>query len=174
MIGYIQVRERGATPGIAKREFNNLSKAAWFDAAANHHRDNTRKRFTEAHARAAGYVKRKGEGLDRNSKAFRRSYYGRKLRSEKGGGKGQALPLVFSGRSRDRAKFPKVASTFRSAKLKFNTPAFNFRHPKSRIRMSEEFRRVLPKEQQAIARTYDDGLDRRLNAIQSTKQTTLR
>lgn len=174
IIDKITVRERGATPGILKRELNRLSKASWFDAAKRHHVENTADRFTPEHARKAGYHKRKGENLAPGSKGFKRSYYGRKLRSDtKGGGPGRADPLVYSGKSQQQSKFPSIGSTASGAKIRFRTPVFNFRHPKSRIRMSDEFRKVLPEEKTQIVDHYDSGLDRRLDAVTTTKKQTI-
>lgn len=172
---HIEVKERGATPGLAKRAFNNVVKDAWLDAAKEHHKEHTAERFTEQHAREAGYTRRKGEGMPRDSKGFKRSYYGRKLLSaDKGGGPGLALPLVYTGRSRQRSRFPRATSTAKGASLKFNVPAFNFRHPKSRVNMATEFRKILPREQRDIANTLDSSIDTRLDQLPATKTTRLR
>lgn len=174
MIGLIQIRERGATPGILKREFNRVSKTAWLDSAAEHHTDTTHKRFTPEHARKANYTRRKGELLPRGSKAFKRSYYGRKwLRADRGGGPERADPLVYTGHSQRRSRFPSITSTSTRARLRFDVPAFNFRHPKSRVRMSEEFRRILPPEERAIAEGYDRRVDRGIDTIRLAQTTTI-
>ena len=92
----IQIRERGPVPRNMRRVWNVASKTS-FLAAADFFDDNLRdRRFTEAHARAAGYKRRKGELQPRGSKSFRRSYAGRKLRDH-----GHQRPLEFSGKTRD-------------------------------------------------------------------------
>ena len=63
MIGFIQVRERGATPGMAKRAFNNHSKTAWFDAAIFDHLENMPETFTEEFRQEGGFAKRRGHGV---------------------------------------------------------------------------------------------------------------
>lgn len=174
MIGSITIRERGPTPRGMKKAYNAAAKAAWEETAIAHHRDNTEKRFTVEHARRAGYTKRKGEGMSRGAKGFASTYYGRKLRSNKGGGVGQADPLVYSGTTKQRARTARVVASRSGAKLRYNTPALNFRHPKSRVNMRDEFTRILPHEVAAIVKNYDAGLDRRLNdnATTTTERVT--
>lgn len=36
---------------------------------------------------------------------------------------------------------------------------FSFKHPKSKIRMHEEFRRILPREADELGQYYDEQLD---------------
>jgi len=173
VISAIVVKERGPTPGLMKREFNRLSKAAWIFAGKQFHANFTSKRFTPEHAVKARYAKRKGQGMPRGSRQFARSYYGRKLRSDKGGGRGQADPLVFTGQSKRAARFPSVNSTKSRVRIRYKTPTFNRRHPRSRVRMSEEFRRVLPEEKRQIAAWYDEELDRQLADVTTTKTTRI-
>lgn len=156
-----------------RKAFNAAAKESWSAAAIEHHRENAAKRFTPEHARRAGYTARKGERMSLAAAIRAGTYYGRKLTSKsKGGGPGRADPLVYSGTTKQRARTATVAASRSGAKLRYNTPALNFKNPKSRVNMREEFTRVLPEEQAAIARHYDDGLDRRLNA--ATETTTER
>lgn len=157
-----------------KRELNRLMKASWFEAAKTHHAENTHKRFTPAHAREAGYAMRKGQGMARGSRGYARSYYGRKERHpNRGGGPGRADPLVFMGRSQQASRFPSISSTATRARIRFKTPAFNFRHPKSRVRMSDEFRKILPGEKRRIVQVYDGDLDQRLSHVTATQTTRI-
>lgn len=142
----LRILEKGYRIRGLRRPMNAARKDSFAQTADFFHRRFTAARFTESHAAKAGYANRKGQRLSRTSKAFRNSYYGRKLRSQFGGGVGLALPLVWSGKSRERAKTPRLTATFRGAKLRFNAPSLNFRHPKSRVNMRAEFTRVLPEE----------------------------
>lgn len=146
MLTSIKILETGPIRGM-KRAFGRVKKDAFAVTADKFHKTNTAKRFTAEHAAKAGYAARKGQLLSPHSKAFARSYYGRKLRSRFGGGVGQALPLVYSGTTRARARTPRLEANSKGATLRFNTPALNFKHPKSRVNMRDEFTRILPEEQ---------------------------
>lgn len=163
MLMTIKVRERGNTPRGMKRAFNEASKAAWRDTAIEFHRNYRDKRFTAAHAREAGYGFRKGELIPRGTKAFRQSYTGRKLRIHK-----HTNPLQFRahGGTRDAIKFASISATHKGGKASYRgASVFNFRHPKSRIRMSDEFRRITDRESRELAEFYDSRLDEHLAAM---------
>lgn len=161
----IAIRQREPLGRGLRRAFNEASKAAWQEAATHFHTKMSDKRFTPEHAAAAGYALRRGQGLDPNSKEFKRSYYGRKLRSEAGGGRGRANPLVASGKARATvARGPRVTTNSNRARISYSGLPFNFRHPRSRVRMDQEFRRLIPAETQELAAVYDSALDRRLVA----------
>jgi hypothetical protein len=154
----IKTRERGNTPRGMKRAFNAASKSAWYDVAVRFHAEYRDKRFTEEHAREAGYGHRKGELMARGTKAFRQSYTGRKLRI-----KGHTRPLEFSGETRQLVRMASISSTAKGGKAAYaGASKFNFKHPKSKIRMSEEFRRVTAKEAEALGQYYDQRLDQHL------------
>lgn len=174
MIVAIVKTERGLPIGMMRREFNNAMKDAYASTADEFHRKFTHRRFTPEHARRAGYKRRKGEGLPRGSKRFRRSYFGRKLRGEQGGGVGQALPLVKSGASRRRSRRPRIRATNKRARITFTMPALNFRHPKSQIDMRDEFNRVLPDEQKQAAAAFEQFAESAIARVQMTKRTELR
>ncbi|MCA9270967.1 MAG: hypothetical protein KDA41_20945 [Planctomycetales bacterium] len=165
MIGAITFKERGATPrGMAKRL--NVHKRAAGQLMGNYfHRNLVDKRFTEPHAQEAGYTKRKGESIPRGDKRFRRSYTGRKLRKY-----GHTRPLEFSGETRQRIRaYANITatSTSRHTTVKVAYPGarrFNLRHPKSRINMALEFRRIVPSEFTPLARVYDADLEQRLRS----------
>ena len=173
MIKQIRMKLRGPAPGMAKREFNALAKESWGETGKFFHASYTHKRFTVDHARAAKYGKRKGEGLSRGSRAFRRSYYGKKLRSERGGGVGQALPLVNTGETRRASRIPSIRATKSGLKIRYKVRKLNLRHPNSRIRMAKEFRTILPAERKAIVQRYDQELERRLNAVTATRTVVI-
>jgi hypothetical protein len=156
----IRVRERGNTPRGMKRAFNNASKRAWLDTARYFHEHLRDKRFTPEHAREAGYYARKGQNLPRGSKQFKRSYYGRKLLSQRGGGWGKANPLEWTGDTRRAIRSGSASSTSKGGKMAYaGARVFNYRPPKSQIRMNEEFRRITPDEAIELANYYDRQLD---------------
>ena len=154
----IQVKERGNTPRGMKKAFNAASKAAWYMVALLFHKDYRPRRFTNEHAREAGYAARKGELLTRGTKAFARSYTGRKLRM-----KGHTRPLEFSGKTKEKVKAASISSTFKGGKAAYRGASkFNFRHSKSKIRMSEEFSRITSREAKELGEYYDQQLDIKL------------
>lgn len=154
----INVRERGTVPRKMKKVFNASKKEAWHDTAVEFHAEYRDRRFTEQHATAAGYTRRKGEGQAFGSKAWRASYTGKKHRMF-----GHTRPLEFSGESRRAARQVRVSSTSKGSRAAYaGLRKFNFRHPKSQIRMGEEFRRILPREADELAKHFDRALDQHL------------
>ena len=154
----MKLRDRGLTPRGMKRAFNAASKAAWYLVAKYFHEYYRKARFTEEHAREAGYAARKGELIPRGSKAFQRSYTGRKLRM-----KHHTRPLEFSGETKEAVKQASITSTSKGGKAAYaGASKFNFRHPKSKIRMSEEFSRITKREAQELGEYYDEQLDIKL------------
>ncbi len=157
MRGFFQlsIRDRGKTPRGMRRAFREASKRAWYDTAMMFHTHLRDLRFTEAHARAAGYIRRKGELLPRGSKAYRRSYTGIKERRF-----GHTRPLEFTGQTRQNVKMVNITSTSNGGKAAYRGASkFSFRPPKSQIQMSEEFKRLLPEEMEQLAQFYDQQLD---------------
>ncbi len=159
MIELIKIRERGASPRGMRKVWNAGSKLAFLEAAEFFDANLRDRRFTTAHAQAAGYSKRKGEGLPRGTKAYRRSYAGQKESRYK-----HNRPLEKSGDTRERLRTGgRRTSTATKARISYSQArVFNFRHPKSMVRMSEEFTRVLPEENEQMAHAYDSRLDREL------------
>lgn len=155
----IGIRQRGPIGRGMRKAVNAASKVAWHKTAEYFHLYLRDERFTEEHARAAGYTLRKGEGQPRGSKAFARSYTGRKLRSQ-----GHTRPLEFTGDTRRAMNLGfNIKSTSKGGRVAYRSASkFSFRHPKSQIRMSEEFRRLLPSEVAELGRIYDDELDKGL------------
>lgn len=159
MLGVIKVRERGATPKNLRKYYTRAAKEAWRDTAIEFHLHYRDKRFTQEHAREANYTRRKGELQPRESKAFRRSYTGRKLRL-----KGHTRPLEFSGKTRRAIRFySRLTSTSKGGKVSYaGARVFNFRHPKSQVNMAVEFRRITPSEVVSLADFFNERLDQRL------------
>ncbi len=154
----IKVRERGNTPRNMRKAFNAASKLAWYDVAMRFHAEYRDARFTEEHAREAQYSHRKGELIPRGTKAFRQSYTGRKLRKF-----GHTRPLEFTGETRRRVRAASISSTSKGGKAAYvGASKFNFRHPKSKVRMAEEFRRITKREAKELGEYYDQRLDEHL------------
>lgn len=160
----VTVRDRGPTPRRMQKVYTAGSKKAWFEAAKYYHGTYRPKRFTEGHALAAGYKKRSDEDLPFGSKAFWRSYIGRKIRIKK-----HRHPLEWSGRTREGSKFATIATTRLDARVKYpNVRVLNFRPG-----LQDEFRRLLSDEAKQLGRVYDGSLTRALKADNSTDTRTL-
>jgi len=169
MIGHIRIRERGPTPRGMARMMNAHKKEAWSDTGRHFHVHMRDRRFTPKHALDARYGKRKGQNLAPGTSRANRTYFWKKKRSDFGGGRGHAFPLVFSGESRRNARIASITSTSKGARVRYpGLRKFNLRHPKSRINMAAEFRGVLPRETDKLAEVFDEGLDRRLNSDNTT------
>lgn len=151
----IAVKDRGPIGRGLKKAYNEASKKAWYDSALFFHTDLRERRFDPAHQRAAGFAKRKGEGMVFGSKEFKRSYTGQKLRRF-----GHTRALEFTGGTRKAIRQTSISSTSNLGKAAYRGASkFSFKHPKSKIRMWDEFRRLLPDEINAIAKVYDQALD---------------
>lgn len=68
-------------------------------------------------------------------------------------------PLVWSGESRRLARSASITSTSKGVKIKYpGLRKFNLRHPKSQIRMNEEFRRIADYEVPTFQRVFKKDL----------------
>ena len=169
MIGVIRVRDRGATPRNLRKVYTAAAKTTWKKVGLYFHKNLRDRRFTELHARQANYRRRKGEGMPRDSKGWRNSYTGRKFAKH-----GHTRPLEFSGETRRLVRSANISVTSKGAKVKYaGARKFNFKHPKSQIRMREEFSRVLSSEADAMAGVFDGGLDRTMKQSKTTSTVTL-
>jgi len=82
-------------------------------------------------------------------------------------------PLVWSGRSRERAKAARTEAKAPSATqaicdVIINAPALNFRYKDSNINMREEVTRVLPSEAEQLAALFVRIFDRELDRLGRT------
>lgn len=153
----IAIRERGTIGRGRKAEYRKASAGAWYDTAMHFHTNLRERRFDPDHQRAAGFALRKGQGLPRGTKAFKRSYTGIKLSKYK-----HERALEFSGATRKAIRAVSLSSTSNKGKAAYRGASkFSFKHPKSRIRMMDEFRRLLPSEVTDLAEVYDASLDSR-------------
>jgi hypothetical protein len=108
-------------------------------------------RFTKEHGRKAGYAKRKGEESGLDTKAFFRSYTGRKLRKWH-----HTNPLQWSGETRRNVRHANIYTTSKGARVAYaGARKLNFRPRGGSINMAQEFRKLLPDEIDRLAREFD-------------------
>lgn len=157
-ISKIEIRERGATPRGLGRAFRAAAKEAYKAAIEHFHQEMRPLRFTAAHGKEAQYRLRKGEELPYGSKAFWRSYTGRKVRKF-----GHKRPLEFTGFTKRQSRMVTITSTSNQGKGRYNVRVLNF-HPD----LAAEFRRILPREAKQMGRVFDARLDKRLDADRVT------
>jgi hypothetical protein len=129
------------------------AKGAYAAAGEDYHRELRPKRFTREHAKEAGFQPRAGENLAWGSKAFWKSYTGRKLKKY-----GHTLPLVFTGRTRDRAQMATITSTSNRGQVKYQVNVLNYIPWAQR-----EFVKVLPRELEYLGQRFDFHYDRIFN-----------
>lgn len=160
----IRVTERGAVPGVAKRELNTMLKAAWEETGVHWHRSMRPKHFTHAGAREYGYTPRKGERGAAGTKGFRQSYTGRKLKRF-----GHTLPLVYTGESRELTRIRDVRATSKGVRIVMNAPKLNFRSRHSTINMRDEMTRISAGEARELVAVLDAAYQRRLDAVRDVR-----
>ena len=105
MIGLIEIREFGATPGLMKREWNAVVKTSWGELGTYWHSRLREKHFTTAGAKEYKYTPRKGEPGSGWQGNFWGSYTGRKIRAF-----GHRRPLEHSGESKALTRVRDVRS----------------------------------------------------------------
>jgi hypothetical protein len=151
----IGIRDRGPIGRGLKAGFRAASKKSWYRTTLHFHAKMRDKRFDPAHQKAAGFAMRKGEGLAKGSKAYERSYTGIKEAKF-----GHTRALERTGDTRKAVRTANISSTSNGGKASYpGASTFSYRHPRSRIRMQDEFRRILPSEAEELAGVYDAGLD---------------
>jgi hypothetical protein len=145
------IRDRGATPRGMARRMNAMKKVAWDETGLLFHTEMRDKRFSKAHARAAGYAPRT------------HAYTMRKLKAKK-----HALPLVWSGRTRNAVREANIAPTSNQVNVRYRgARALNFRNPKSQVRAAVEFTTITQAEANTLAAEFDRVLDYQLNKDQT-------
>lgn len=155
----IRVRERGPVPRRLRKVYTEASKVSWVAAGTWWHVNRRDLRFSVSHGMKAGYEKRKGEQSGMSRRGFFASYTGRKLRRW-----GHRRPLEFSGETRRLVRTASITSTSNSTRVAYpGARKFNFRNPRSTIRMADEFRRLTSDEPKMIAAEYDKALSTNLN-----------
>ncbi len=163
-IDKVVIQERGAVPRNLRKAFNASSKSSWSVTGLYYHEKLRPKRFTVAHGREAGYRPRQGDNLPFGSKAFWRSYVGRKLRY-----KYTRAPLVWSGTTKRAVRMARIAATSQGAQVRYSgARVLNFNPD-----IAAEFRKILPSEGRQLGRIYDAELNRKLNADNTTRETSI-
>lgn len=165
MIDRIEIKERGPTPRRLRKVYSTAAKSAWQSTAELFHFDYRGKRFTAAHGKAAGYRPRAGEQLPYGSKAFWKSYYGRKIRYKK-----TTAPLVWTGRTERATRFSYRISATRNQGV--------VRYAGARVLnyipwAAAEFRKILPDEVRALAANYDRELETKFRQDSGQELTTV-
>lgn len=157
----ITVVEKGAVPRRLRPAHTRASRVAYYVIGLEFHEKMMPKRFTVAHGLEAGYRKRKGEESGTDTKAFFKSYTGRKVKM-----KGHRKPLVWSGETEKRSRSVNLIVTGQLARLKYNLPVLNF-NPWT----NEEIRKILPREIAELSKLWRKAYDEAF-AIESTQTTT--
>jgi hypothetical protein len=150
----IQIKERGKTPRKLIPAHNAASRDGYNAAARYHHQKHTPKRFTYSHGREAGYTKRSGDDLPYGSKAYWKSYAGRKKKQ-----KGHRDPFVWSGRTRARARRVNIVVLNKTARLKYQVQALNW-HPEYR----QEWVKLLPAELITLGSVFERAYNKSFKA----------
>lgn len=167
MLSKITVRERGSVPRQFQKAFTAAIRAAWQTAGELWHDRFRPKHFTHAGAREYGYLPRKGERGNEHEQGFRRSYTGRKLHKF-----GHTYPLVYTGESMRLTRMQDVRPTTKGVRVVYRAYKYNFRHPRSRIRMREEFTTISRIEERDIRRAIDARLTSELKRPQGGETVT--
>lgn len=158
MIGVIRIKEYlSLTSGGYKKEMRASLKESWANAGKFFHLNMRDKRFTKEHAMKAGYALRKGEESGIGTKAFFRSYTGRKLKKF-----GHTRPLEFSGRTRAAVRAANISSTSNGGKVAYaGANTFNYHNPfsKPELRPNLEFRRIIPEEAEQLAKQFNSEIN---------------
>lgn len=156
----IKTTEVGATPRRMSREMGRIQRESLEQVGIYWHQNFRAKHFKPSGAKEYGYTKRKGEGLPSQSKEFRRSYMGRKLRQ-----RGHQKPLTWSGETEQRTQIRDVRATRNKVRIVIHAPALNFRSAGSQINMREEMTTVSPAEQQVLTDVFQEEMQKRLDAL---------
>lgn len=168
MISSISIKwQTPFAPGIARKAMREIIKATWHDVGVLWHSQMRPKHFTKRGAREYGYATRQGERATPGSRAFRRSYTGRKFRE-----KGHTLPLVWTGESRALSRLRDVRATSTRVRIVMRTNRLNLRHRSSRINMAQELRTISRSEQRAIRGFINRTVDKRIRDAEREKRTT--
>lgn len=152
MVALLNVVTKSNVPRALRTLHSQSTKAAWSEAGQEFHTKFRDRRFSNAHATAAGYTPRQGERG--SGVAFPRSYVGRKLRRY-----GHTRPLELTGETRRMVSLASINSTSKGVKVSYpGARKFNLRHKNSTINMADEFRRILPSEASTLAAFWSDRL----------------
>lgn len=152
-----------------KRTFNRIVlEPAWTDVAELWHDEIRPKHFTMQGGREYEYKPRKGENLPRGSKAFKRSYFGRKFNLT-----GHLDPLVYSGKTKKESEAqPPITATSKGVALKYGLNTLSYRHPKSNIFMQREFGVISRADMERMAPYMGERITHHLNLAKAGQTHT--
>lgn len=148
MITVIDIKEFGATPGMMKRELNNILKACWQHIGTYWHQHFRAKHFTRAGASEYGYAPR----------SYRYERYKRRKR-------GHTNPLEWSGVSKIRTMGLDVRATFRGCKVVLHAPVLNFKRPNMRADMRKEMTVISDREKRELVNQFGYEFRRQTAAL---------
>lgn len=154
----IAIRVKGVNVGRSlRKKFGEASLPAWEETGKQFHTQYRPKRFTEEHARAARYGKRKESYLKRKERQF-----------------GHRDPLKFSGEVFRLTRTAGISArkgtgqignqggvkvTYRGARK------LNLRHPNSQIKMNEEFTRITRREATTLGLAFETRFKQRFERL---------
>lgn len=123
-------------------------------------------KFLMLHFQESAYdrydIKRVGRRAGRDSKAFRYSHTGRKLRR-----KGHMRPLVWTGQAMMESQLLRLTASSRWAKVRLSN-RFNLRPRYSAISMRSEVTRVIPSESAYLRRVAAAAMKAKLKELQQS------
>lgn len=134
---YFDITEYGATPGMLKRELNNILKACWQHVGEFWHSRYRAKHFTPAGATEYGYAKRSAK------------YEKYKQRKQ-----GHKNPLEFSGASKIRTMTRDVRATSKGCRVVLHANALNFKRANMPADMRKEMTTVSEREQKELKNQF--------------------
>ena len=144
--------------GLKQSQLNKIYRKSMGNTGKKWQKQYLKKHFTKAGAREYHYGAREGE--PGSGEPFKGSYTANKQKRF-----GHQNPLQYTGQAKAEAKRGKVTprATAKKASVSVATSRkFNFRHPKSKTKPSEEIRRVSRRENKELsdflAQDIDHGL----------------
>lgn len=152
----ITVTERGATPRGFKRYHGEASKRSWHAVGVRWHSTMRSKHFTRAGFTEYGYAPRS------------RAYEARKRKKQ-----GHNRPLEFSGESKRRSRFARIAATTKGSTVRFSAPALNLRPKGGRINLREEATRISAREAATLSKVWQERHTIELKAVKAERKTKI-
>lgn len=163
----IKITEFGVVPRALKAIHRTAAKESYRLTGETFHTRFAPLRFTAKHGKEAGYRKRSGENLAFGTRAFWRSYFGRKIQGGRlpDGRMRQptTAPLVWSGDTRAAARMATNAATANRVEVRYTFRALNY-IPWAR----EEFSKVLEREAIELGQQFDTDYHVRFNGTDRT------
>lgn len=159
--------------GAYNKQFRLASAATLRAIASEWHAKYLPQHFTKAGAAKYGYKKRKGEGMSANisssdisgsfssfEKKYKRTYAYKKQRMF-----GHSDPLVFSGEGKQLSRLRKIRGNSKQAKVVLPSK-FNFKNPKSQIKMRDELTAITSSEQDTLGEMGSEVVTDHMNNAQ--------